>query len=173
MPRHLVVIVAAAVALATFSPARAFAQEVPQPENNASSGLTIAAVEPLLRAASEAAAAEAAQLARRPDFKGDRSRSLLMPSLYASTAMLQVLDMHSTLSGLERGAVEANPLMSGVTSHKTAFIAAKAGMAVGTILAARQMSKHNKVAAVLTLIGVNSVYAAVVSHNYKAARAGG
>jgi hypothetical protein len=171
VPRQFVIVFAAAVVLASAAPVRAYAQAPGQTESNATNSLTMAAVQPLLRAASDAASAEAPQLVPRPDFTGERSRSLVMPSLYASTAMMQVLDIHSTLAGLERGAVEANPLMSGVTSHRTAFIAAKAGMAVGTILAARQMSKHNKVMAALTLIGVNSVYAAVVSHNYKPARA--
>jgi hypothetical protein len=97
-------------------------------------------------------------------------RPAVMGSLYVSTAMLQALDVHSTLLGVSRGATEANPMMSGVTSRKAAFVAVKAGVAVSTILAAKQMSKKNKVAAAMTLIAINSVYAAVVSHNYKVAR---
>ena len=97
-------------------------------------------------------------------------RSPLMTSLYASTAVMQALDVHSTLLALDRGAVEANPLMSGATRNKAAFIAIKAGVAFSSVMAARNMSKRNKVAAVLTLVAINSAYAMIVNHNYKVAR---
>jgi hypothetical protein len=105
----------------------------------------------------------------RQDFtRPERSR--LMTSLYATTAVMQALDVHSTMSALSRGAVEANPAMGGITRNKAAFVALKAGVAVSTVLAARNMSKRNKVAAALTLVAVNSAYAFVVSHNYRVAR---
>jgi hypothetical protein len=93
-----------------------------------------------------------------------------MTSLYASTAVMQALDVHSTLRALDRGAVEANPLMTGAARNKAAFIALKAGVAFSTVMAARNMSKRNKVAAVLTLVAINSAYAMIVNHNYKVAR---
>ena len=96
--------------------------------------------------------------------------SALMLSLYASTAALQMLDVHSTMTALDNGAVEANPLMKNVAGNKAAFVALNAGVAVSTILAARNMAKRNKVAAIATLIAVNSAYAFIVSHNYKVAR---
>jgi hypothetical protein len=96
--------------------------------------------------------------------------SALMMSLYASTAALQMLDVHSTITALDNGAVEANPLMKNVAGNKAAFVALKAGVAVTTILATRNMAKRNKVAAMATLIAINSAYAFVVSHNYKVAR---
>jgi hypothetical protein len=96
--------------------------------------------------------------------------SPLMTSLYASTAVMQALDVHSTLRALDRGAVEANPLMAGTARNKAAFIAIKAGVALSTVMAARNMSKRNKVAAVLTLVAINSAYAMIVNHNYKVAR---
>lgn len=95
--------------------------------------------------------------------------SHLMTSLYASTAVMQALDVHSTLKALDRGAVEGNPLMTQVTGNKAAFIALKAGVAFSTVMAARNMSKRNKVAAVLTLVAINSAYAMVVNHNYRVA----
>lgn len=98
--------------------------------------------------------------------------STLMNSLYASTAVMQALDVHSTLSALGNGAREANPFMAPVTGNKAAFIALKAGVAVSTVLAARNMAKRNKVAAVLTLVAVNSAYAMVIKHNYGVAGAG-
>ena len=93
----------------------------------------------------------------------------LMTSLYASTATMQLLDVHSTFKALDRGAIEVNPLMSGLVQNRAAFITTKAAMAAVTIYAANKMAKHNKVAAVLTLVAMNSAYAMVVSNNYRIA----
>jgi hypothetical protein len=98
------------------------------------------------------------------------SRSALMTGLYASTFTMQALDVHSTLKAFGAGAVEANPLMTGVTRHPLAFVALKAGIATSTVLAAHSMSKRNKVGAVVTLIAINSAYAMIVQHNYRVAR---
>jgi hypothetical protein len=99
----------------------------------------------------------------------NRGSSRLMNSLYASTAVMQALDVHSTLAALNSGGVEANPMMSGLTGNKAAFIAVKAAVATTTILATRQLAKRNKVAAVVTLVAINSAYAFVASHNYRVA----
>jgi hypothetical protein len=93
----------------------------------------------------------------------------MMP-LYASVAALQALDVHSTLSAFRNGAHEGNPVMSAVTSTTPGFMAVKAGIAAGTILAVRNLAKHNKVAAIAALIGINAGYGFVVSHNYKLAQ---
>lgn len=96
-------------------------------------------------------------------------RARLLPSLYVSTAVMQVLDVHSTLSAIGRGGVEGNPLVAPMTSHPAAFLAAKSAVAATTIVAAQRLSKHNKAAAVGLLIAINSAYALVVSHNYHVA----
>ncbi len=96
--------------------------------------------------------------------------SALMTSLYASTIAMQALDVHSTLTAFGAGAVEANPLMTGVTKNPWAFVALKAGIATSTVFAARNMAKRNKVAAVATLVAVNSAYAMIVQHNYRVAQ---
>ena len=93
----------------------------------------------------------------------------MMSSLYVSTALMQGLDIHSTMKALNSGAIEANPLMKGVTGNKAAFIAMKAGIAAGTIFAAHKASKKNRVAAIVSLVAINSVYAMVVNQNYKVA----
>jgi hypothetical protein len=98
-----------------------------------------------------------------------RASKALLP-LYASTAVLQLLDMHSTLTAMKHGAVEGNPLMAGVTSQGPAFLAVKAGIAASTIFAVRGLAKRNKLAAIVTLIGINSAYGFVISHNYKLAQ---
>jgi hypothetical protein len=91
-------------------------------------------------------------------------------SLYATTAIMQALDVRSTLTAFQSGAVEGNPLMSQITKSRAGFVAMKAGIAASTILSAHQMAKHNKVAAIVTLVAVNSAYAVIVSHNYKVAQ---
>ncbi len=127
-----------------------------------------------LRASMAAFAAAPAVDARQLDFQmpvapmGRQSR--LLSSLMVSTVVLQALDIHSTYAALGQGAVEANPLMAGVTGNKGAFIATKAAVATATVLAARHMGKRNKVAAIATLVAINSAYAFVVDHNYRVAR---
>lgn len=105
---------------------------------------------------------------KAPHLGGTGGKSLLN-SLYATTVVMQVLDIHSTLQALNNGAVEGNPIMSGVAGRPGAFIATKAAVAAGSIWAANKMAKRNKVAAVMTLVAVNSAYAAIVSHNYRLA----
>ena len=95
--------------------------------------------------------------------------SAALRSLYASTAIMQGLDVHSTMAVLKHGGGEANPIMGGLVKNKAAFIGVKAGVAAGTILAARQIGKRNKVAAIVTLVAINSAYAFVVQHNYRVA----
>jgi len=101
---------------------------------------------------------------------GSRTGSAVMFSLYATTATMQALDVHSTMRAIDRGAVEANPLMGGLVNNRPAFIATKVAVAAGTIFAAREAAKKNKVAAAITLIAINSAYAFVAHHNYKLAR---
>ena len=97
-------------------------------------------------------------------------RSPLLASLYASTAMWQALDVHSTLRILDRGGFEGNPMLAGLTQNRSAFIATKAAIAAGSIYAASRLGRHNKFAAVAALVGIDAAYALVVSHNYALAR---
>jgi hypothetical protein len=113
-----------------------------------------------------------AQQLIRPQFRpvSNPDRSPLLLSLYASTAITQALDVHSTLQALKMGATEANPLVANIVDNRGAFIATKMAVAAGTIFAARQIAKKNKAMAVVSLVAINSVYAYVVNHNYKVAR---
>ena len=94
----------------------------------------------------------------------------LLSTLYASTAVMQALDAHSTFRALDNGAVEANPLMTGLARNRAAFVAVKALVATTTILATRQMARRSKLGAVVTIIALNSAYAMIVRHNYNIAR---
>lgn len=95
----------------------------------------------------------------------------LVVALQATTVATQALDVHSTMKAVERGAVEANPLMSGIVKNKAAFIGVKAAMGAGFMYATHRMAKRNKVGAIVTAAAVNSVYLFVAHHNYKVARA--
>lgn len=95
--------------------------------------------------------------------------TVLLSSLYASTVLMQGLDVHSTLSAIGQGGVEANPMVSPVTSHPMAFVAMKSAVTATTLLAAHRVAGHNKAAAIAMLIGINSAYACVVAHNYHVA----
>ena len=129
----------------------------------------VSAAEPQAPLAAAAQSPTPIRDATRPN-TGSQGKGTLN-ALYATTIGLQVLDIQSSLSGISSGAVEANGLMKGVTKSPAAFIAVKVGVAAGTILAARKISKTNKAAAIAMLVAVNSAYAMVVAHNYKVAGA--
>lgn len=93
----------------------------------------------------------------------------LMP-LYLTYATLQVLDVHSTMRALDRGAVEANPLMKNLTESPTGLVAVKAASAAGVLYTTEQLWKRNPAAAVVFMIAANSAMAWVVQNNYRAVR---
>jgi hypothetical protein len=167
MSRSLPAVVALTLGLVVWSASNANAQEMASWPGTIAIAPTTSAF-----AGAPAPVLSAEQIQRalpQPIFRRNRP-STLMTSLYASTAVMQALDVHSTLSAFGAGATEANPLMQGVTKNRAMFMAVKAGVAMSTIFAAKQLSKRNKVAAVATLVAINSAYAMVVSHNYKVAR---
>ena len=134
----------------------------------------IAAAPVALTAAAEATAAKAegeqAASISRSDFSSPSKRPTMLPALYAAQAALQALDAHSTYSAINRGAVEANPLMKGVVGNKGAMMAVKAGVAASTIWVAERMWKRgNRAGAIATMLIANGVTAAVVANNYKLA----
>ncbi|MDE3156998.1 MAG: hypothetical protein KGN76_18000 [Acidobacteriota bacterium] len=101
-----------------------------------------------------------------------RSRATLhrpgaLVPLYATFAVLQGLDAHSTLTAINRGATEANPLLGGLASNSGALLAVKMGAAAGTIFVAEKLWKRNPAAAIVLMVGLNSAYAMIVAHNYQ------
>jgi uncharacterized membrane protein len=89
-----------------------------------------------------------------------------MQSLYATTATIQAMDARSTFKALDQGAVESNSLVAPISNNRPAFVALKVAMSAAFIWGGHTMSKHHKVGAVITLGVLNSVYTAIVLHNY-------
>ena len=90
--------------------------------------------------------------------------------LYASFAALQLVDMHSTWRALNLGAVEANPLLSGVAGNKAVLLTVKTAGTAGVIAVSERLRKKSRTAAVILMISANSGMTWVVEHNYAAVR---
>jgi len=96
------------------------------------------------------------------------NRPAALPMMYAAQVALQALDVHSTYSAINRGGVEANPLMKNVVGNKGAMMAVKVGVAASSIfLAERMWKKGNRAGAIAAMLVANSVTAIVVANNYK------
>lgn len=124
----------------------------------------------MIDAARALPSAQGAQMAAGSTVGVERSSgrpSFLMQSLYATTIVVQGLDAHSTFRAIDAGGKEGNPLVGSLAERRPAFLALKGAISTATIYAARDLSKRHKVAAVLTLIGINSAYAALIANNYR------
>jgi hypothetical protein len=108
-------------------------------------------------------------IARLDRYDGPR-RPAALPALYASTAVLQALDVHSTMKATSLGAHEANPFMKGAASNPGALIAVKAGVTGASIYLCEKLWKRNPAGAIAVMAIMTGVNAAVVAHNYKVAR---
>ncbi len=93
----------------------------------------------------------------------------LLP-LFVTYGVLQALDVHSTLTAVNRGANEQNAVMAPFVNRPAAFIAFKAGVSAVTLIAADRLAKHNRFASYALMIGLNSAYAVIVAHNYRVAQ---
>jgi hypothetical protein len=99
----------------------------------------------------------------------ERRPAALVP-LYVSFSTLQVLDTHSTWRALNRGAVEANPLVRGVAGSRIGMLSLKAAGTAGIIYASEKMWKKNKAASIALMFAANSAMGWVVQNNYRAVR---
>jgi hypothetical protein len=99
-----------------------------------------------------------------------RNRSCRRPRavlpLYATFAALQILDAHSTTRALKNGGIEANPVISSFAGNTGALYATKLATTAATIYAVEKLWPKNRVAAILTMVAINSAYTFVVRHNY-------
>jgi hypothetical protein len=93
-------------------------------------------------------------------------RPMVLPALYVGSALLQGYDAYSTLTVLNNGGREANPVMKGITQYPAAFIGMKAVVTASSIMAAERMWKrHNRVGAIVTMAVSNGLMAYVAAHN--------
>jgi len=153
----------------TWAGATAQAQDLASPLANAMPKLTFAmAVTAPVN--TPVAPGDATPAIGRPSFDFGSSHLKTMAPFYASTVVLQVLDVRSTLQVIKLGGGEGNPLLKGIVSHPALFMGVKAAMAAASIYAAHKLAKHNKIGAIATMVALNSVYAMVVEHNVQLAR---
>ncbi len=94
-------------------------------------------------------------------------RPRLLVPLYVTFAGLQAMDAHSTMKALDRGYVEANPLVAPSTRHAAALVAMKIAVTASVIGGTERLWRHNRVAAVVAILVVNGAYTAIVAHNYR------
>jgi hypothetical protein len=152
--------VLAAFGAVTFSPRVCSAQELTSIASSANLLAHVVPDAPRVDQASETAPALA-----------DPVRvSFVMQSLYATTVVVQGLDAQSTFKALAAGAVESNSLVKPLASNRPAFIALKVGMSAAFVYAGHGLSTRHKIAAIVALGLVNSVYTAIALHNYQVAR---
>jgi len=109
----------------------------------------------------------------RPRGDGPSGETTLRRGLIVSFAALQVMDAMSTRKALDGGAIEANPLMSGLAKNSAALYAVKAGTAAATAFFAERLSRKHPRRATILMAVLNTAYVAVVAHNYRVARAQG
>jgi hypothetical protein len=98
------------------------------------------------------------------------ARPAVLPVLYVTYAVLQVLDVQSTLQALSHGQTrEANPMLGRVVGHPPALVAVKAASAVTTVLLTEYLWKKKgyRRTAVITLLVINGLTAVVVARNYR------
>jgi len=105
-----------------------------------------------------------------PNIQLETKRPAALIPLYVSYAALQAFDVVSTHRALANGAVEANPFVSPLLSNQASLVAMKAGSAAAVVCASEYLWKRNKVAAIATMVAVNSAYAVIVAHNESLAR---
>jgi hypothetical protein len=101
---------------------------------------------------------------------GPAKRPAALVPLYVGFTALQVLDAHSTMTAVTTGANEVNPMMRDAAGNPTTMLALKAAATTGVVILSEKLWRHNRAAAVLTMIGLDSAYAVIAAHNYSASR---
>jgi hypothetical protein len=99
-----------------------------------------------------------------------RERPAVLVPLYVAFAGLQAVDVHSTLSAVGNGGRETNPVVGSALSSPARMVALKAGAAAGVVLLTEKMWPHNRAAAVITMIALNSAYVTIAARNYRVAQ---
>ena len=113
--------------------------------------------------------AQSASISRGTEVMPPQRLGVMLP-LYASFAGLQMLDAHSTMRALENGGAERNPLHGDLAQQPAALFALKAGVTASTILLTEKLRPKHRVGAIVLMAALDSFYAMVVVHNYRATR---
>ena len=96
-------------------------------------------------------------------------RPAALVPLYLTFARLQVVDIHSTVVAVNSGGREANPIVRN-SWNPTGIFLLKTGTAAGVMLISEKMWPHNRTAAIVTMVALNSAYLTIAATNYRAAR---
>ena len=91
------------------------------------------------------------------------ARPRLLIPLYSAQAMLQGLDVHTTMRALDNGNREANPFLKN-TGAATMIGAKVATTALGVLIAEKLWKKNPKLAVVM-MVAVNGIMSGVVINN--------
>ncbi len=85
--------------------------------------------------------------------------------LYYGYAALQLTDGVTTLVSVNRGALEANPLLQQAARNPAAMIAIKAATVAGTIYTLEKLRKNHPIVATASLIAINATLGVVAVNN--------
>jgi hypothetical protein len=100
------------------------------------------------------------------------TRGRVLPILYVNYAALQAYDGYTTISGVKRGAREANPMMSSLAGRPAAVWAVKGGVTAASIfLAERLWTENRRGRAITTMIISSALMGAVAANNSAVLRA--
>ena len=97
---------------------------------------------------------------------GAQERPAGLKGLYAGSIGLQAFDAYSTLTALNHGARDVNPVMRNLPQDPIAFVLVKSAATSLTIVAAERLWKegHRK-SAVVAMVATNSLMAWVAVNN--------
>jgi len=94
------------------------------------------------------------------------TRGSALPVLYVTFGLLQIFDGFSTLAAVNHGAVELNPVVTGLSGNPAAIWAVKGGVTVLAIATAEGLwRQHRRREAIATMLVANGVMAAVAARN--------
>jgi hypothetical protein len=82
---------------------------------------------------------------------------------YLKQAALHSLDVLTTVTALNQGHVEANPLLG--KGHTAAIVGAKVGAMAASVYITQKLFKRNPKAAMVTMVVTNAVLSAVIVNN--------
>ena len=102
------------------------------------------------------------------NYREQHERPAALVPLYVSFAALQVVDIHSTMTAINSGAREANPVVRNTMNFTGVFLL-KTGTAAGVMLISEKVWPRNRTAAIVTMVALNSAYLTIAANNYRVA----